>query len=382
MTVNPISAVRHEAFVRGQRSVGFQQVPSWGGVKTAWRSESVGWFEGRELVGVGLVLYRPVPRFDRRALAYVPWGPVIDWTGDIGASIDPLAAHVRAEGAFALRVAPPVRTHLWRSSRVKEGLADHQVMRLLDVASDATNPVGSHVESWLRDAGWLPQSATDGFGAGQPQYTFELPLLGADDTPQTDSALLGGMNQQWRRNIKRSDKEGVEVTTSTGSDNVRAFHDLYVETAERDHLVPRPLRYFETLLAELNADESGVATLYLARHDGNLVAAAIGIRIGAHAWYVYGASSNDSREVRGSNACQWAMIRDARDAGGDVYDMRGITPTVDEADPHVGLIRFKVGTGGHAVRYVGEWDLPLRPPAYRAFRLYMQYRDRVRGARS
>ena len=78
-----------------------------------------------------------------------------------------------------------------------------------------------------------------------------------------------------------------------------------------------------------------------------------------------------SREVRGSNAVQWAMIRDAIGAGAAVYDLRGITETLDADDPHVGLIQFKVGTGGEAVEYVGEWDLPINRAVYKAFELYM-----------
>jgi vancomycin resistance protein VanK len=54
-----------------------------------------------------------------------------------------------------------------------------------------------------------------------------------------------------------------------------------------------------------------------------------------------------------------------------VYDLRGITPTLDPDDSHVGLIQFKVGTGGQAVQYVGEWDLPLRPLFYKAFQMYL-----------
>jgi lipid II:glycine glycyltransferase (peptidoglycan interpeptide bridge formation enzyme) len=57
-----------------------------------------------------------------------------------------------------------------------------------------------------------------------------------------------------------------------------------------------------------------------------------------------------------------------------VYDLRGITDTLDENDPHVGLIRFKVGTGGEAVEYLGEWDLPLNSLLYRAFDVYMRRR--------
>jgi vancomycin resistance protein VanK len=68
------------------------------------------------------------------------------------------------------------------------------------------------------------------------------------------------------------------------------------------------------------------------------------------------------------------MIQDAIRAGAHVYDLRGITDTLDADDPHLGLIQFKVGTGGEAVEYAGEWDLPLNRPLYKAFELYMRRR--------
>ena len=117
----------------------------------------------------------------------------------------------------------------------------------------------------------------------------------------------------------------------------------------------------------LAAESPDRIRLWLARHEGDLVAATIAIRVGAHAWYSYGASSTEKRDVRGSNAIQWAMIRDAIAAGADVYDLRGITDTLDADDSHVGLIQFKVGTGGEAVEYAGEWDLPLNRLLYKAF---------------
>ncbi|NYI70972.1 lipid II:glycine glycyltransferase (peptidoglycan interpeptide bridge formation enzyme) [Naumannella cuiyingiana] len=40
-------------------------------------------------------------------------------------------------------------------------------------------------------------------------------------------------------------------------------------------------------------------------------------------------------------------------------------------DPHLGLIQFKVGTGGEAVEYPGEWDLPINPILHKAFDWYM-----------
>jgi vancomycin resistance protein VanK len=370
LTVGPISGAEHLAFVQTQRSVSFLQTPAWGRVKTEWRSESLGWYDGRQLVGAGLVLHRPVPRLERYTLAYLAEGPAIDWTGEIDAWLDPLAAYLKAYGAFAIRLGPPVRTNTWSAAQVKEGIADPGIKRLTDMPSQEVDPVGARVTSRLGDAGWLPQSPEDGFGAGHPQFTFEIPLAG-----RTEDDLLRGMNQLWRRNIKRAANEGVEVTVG---EDLKAFHDLYVHTAERDHFTPRPLRYFETMFAAMSAEEPERIRLYLARHQGDLVAATIMVRVGAQAWYSYGASSTEKREVRGSNACQWAIIRDSLAAGCDVYNLRGITPTLDAGDPHVGLIQFKVGTGGQAVRYVGEWDLPLRPMVYRAFDLYMRRRESMR----
>lgn len=368
LTVQPISAAEHLAFVRAQRSVSFLQTPAWARVKVEWRSESLGWFAGGQLVGAGLVLHRPVPRLDRFTLAYLPDGPVIDWTGELGAWLNPLAAYLKAQGAFAIRLGPPVSTDTWTATQVKEGIADPGVRRLTGMRSEWSDPVGARVTSWLRGTGWRPQSPQDGFGVGHPQFRYEVPL--AD---RTEDDVLKAMNQQWRRNIKKAAKEGVEVTVG---DDLRVFHDLYVHTAERDHFTPRPLPYFETMFAALSAEDPERIKLYLAHHQGDLVAATILVRVGAHAWYSYGASSTEKREVRGSNACQWAMISDSLAAGCDVYDLRGITPTLDADDAHVGLIQFKVGTGGQAVRYVGEWDLPLRPMVYRAFDLYMQRRAR------
>ena len=225
----------------------------------------------------------------------------------------------------------------------------------------------------LHELGWRHQGVEGGFAAGQPQFVFQIPLRAADGTPRSEDDVLKGMNQLWRRNIKKAAKEGVEVTRG-GRDDLAAFHELYVHTAERDHFTPRPLRYFETMYDALSADAPERFTLWLARHDGDLVASTIAIRVGEHAWYSYGASSTEKREVRGSNAIQWAMIRDAIAAGAAVYDLRGITETLDADDPHVGLIQFKVGTGGEAVEYAGEWDLPVNRALYKAFQLYLQRR--------
>ena len=368
MTVRPISAAEHEAFVAEQASASFLQVPAWARVKAEWRAESLGWFQGDALVGAGLVLYRQLPKI-KRSLAYLPEGPIVDWeAADLGAWLDPMVAHLRRQGAFGVRIGPPVVLHTWSAAQVKEGVADPDCTLLSQLTPTQTHPEGSRILANLRAGGWRVQSVEGGFAAGQPQFNFVIPLR--DRTPED---VLAGMNQLWRRNIKKADKAGVVVTQGS-LDDLAAFHELYVETAARDHFTPRPLSYFTTMYEALNNGGPSELRVYLARHEDDLVASTIWIRVGEHVWYSYGASSTAKRDVRGSNAIQWRMITDAMEAGAAVYDLRGITETLDADDPHVGLIQFKVGTGGEAVEYPGEWDLPLNRLLYQAFDLYMRRR--------
>ena len=368
LRVAEIPASDHLEFLRGRSSASFLQTPAWATVKSEWRSESLGWFEGDRLVGAGLVLFRQLPKL-KRYLAYLPEGPVLDWdTDDLAAWLTPMTEHLKGRGAFAVRMGPPVVLRRWDAAAVKAGIADDSVRRLGDLPPIERTPVGARVVGALEDLGWRKVAVEGGFSAGQPAYNFQVPLTG-----RTEDDVLAGMNQQWRRNIKKAAKEGVEVARGEGAD-LKAFHDLYVHTAERDHFTPRPLSYFQTMIDAMTAEEPDRITLWLARHEGDLVAATLSVRVGTHVWYSYGASSTEKREVRGSNAVQWAMIQDALAKGAEVYDLRGITDTLDSDDPHVGLIQFKVGTGGEAVEYAGEWDMPINPLLYKGFELYLKRR--------
>ena len=379
LTVRTITPAEHLAHVRAQRSASFLQTPAWGTVKSEWRAESIGWFRGGggEPVGSALVLYRQLPKV-KRYLAYLPEGPVIDWsTEDLGEWLAPLTRHLKRSGAFGVRIGPPVVVARWSAAAIKQGIADESVHRLSDVPPTERSVEGARVVSQLQELGWRQQQTEGGFAAGQPKYNFHVPLRRTEGReagePRTEDEVLAGMNQQWRRNIKKAAKAGVEVRVGT-ADDLPAFHELYVHTAERDGFTPRPLGYFRTMLEALGAEEEDRIRLYLAEHEGDLVASTLAIRVGRHVWYSYGASSSEKRDVRGSNAIQWRMMQDAIAAGADVYDLRGITDTLDAGDPHVGLIQFKVGTGGEAVEYAGEWDLPLNGVIYQAFSLYMRRR--------
>jgi lipid II:glycine glycyltransferase (peptidoglycan interpeptide bridge formation enzyme) len=377
IAVRRITSEEHLAYLRTQDSASFLQIPAWAEVKPEWKSETLGWIQAGEIVGVALVLYRQLPRV-KRYLAYLPEGPVIGWdSADLGAWLNPMAAYLKKQGAFGIRIGPPVITRRWNAAQIKDGIADQSVTSLTSLAPSERSQSGAAAISQLRELGWISQAAAGGFAAGQPQYNFQVPLADSEGA-YSEEQVLARMNQLWRRNIKKAAKEGVQVRVGEAGD-LAAFHALYAHTAERDHFTPRPLSYFEVMYAALSAETAASngqveIRLYLAEHDGDLVAATIWIRVGTHVWYSYGASSTEKRDVRGSNAVQWRMICDALASGAKVYDLRGITETLASDDPHLGLIQFKVGTGGEAVEYAGEWDLPLNRAIYGAFQLYLKRR--------
>jgi hypothetical protein len=379
LTVRAISAEQHRAWISTRPSVSFLQLPEWGKVKAGWRPQSIGWFQGSTLVGAGLVLYRPIPRLKSRSLAYLPEGPDIDWLRErltnvpLRQWLEPLVAHCKAEGAFQIKMGPPVAIRRWQADTVKEVMAHSGEpgvpARIGEIPADWHSAAAAAAVDALRAHDWVQEKSVEaGFGDVQPRYVFQIDLAN-----RTLDDVFAGFNQLWRRNIRKAEKAGVEVSRGD-YDDLAAFHEVYVETAKRDHFTPRSLAYFQRMWTELNGIDPDRLRLYIARHDGHVAAATLLVVVGTHSWYSYGASTTADRDVRPSNALQWRMISEAHEAGCSIYDLRGISDTLNPANHLYGLVQFKVGTGGFAQEYVGEWDRILRPAWARAFKAYQSRR--------
>ncbi|WP_069465686.1 lipid II:glycine glycyltransferase FemX [Actinacidiphila rubida] len=357
-TLRPIPAEAHAAFQRVGRAcpVSFLQTPAWARVKQGWRAEHLGWFDGRQcLVGTALVLYRQLPGV-RRSFAYLPEGPCVDWADPrLDGWLEPLLGHLRGTGAFAVRMGPPLAYRRWTAATLKGAAGPGR--RIGDVLPDLVEPLGAAVADRLRDAGWHRCGEDGQGGDAQPRLVFEVPLAG-----RSRDDLWTGLNQEWRRNVKKAARAGVRTGTE-GPEALPAFHALLRVTELRDGFdLGRGLDYYRRQYAALNAERPGAVRLYTARHEGELLAAHTLVTApdGQRVWYLTGASADHRREVRPSNALQWRMLCDAQASGAAVYDMRGVPDDLDPASRAYGLLRWKLGTGGEAVETVGEWELPLQ----------------------
>lgn len=376
MQVKQISSAEHLAFINTRSSVSFLQTPAWGKTKLGWQSQSIGWFEkdnsGTEsLIGAGLVLLRKVPKV-KKYLAYLPEGPELTWTANnVDDALKALVNYLKPIGVFQIKIGPHTWVRRWHSETLKNAIAESAAKKIGDLPADETNNDGLKLTEKLRNLGWhQPKASDSGFGDYQPRYVFQLNLKN-----KTEDELLSGFNQLWRRNIKKAEKEGVTVRLGTEAD-LAAFHTCYVETAKRDRFTPRPLSYFKTMWDALTGEDKDRMKLFIAEHPDHVgaIASTTLTRVGEHSWYSYGASTTAARDLRPSNAIQWAMIKDSLNSGSSVYDMRGISDTLDQNNHLFGLIQFKLGTGGYAQEYVGEWDYVISKPWATAFNLYMARR--------
>ena len=239
------------------------------------------------------------------------------------------------------------------------------------------NPVARRLETWLDRQRWRPIGWGSSAAVGQPRYLCVIDLDG-----RGSEAVLKSMNQQWRRNIKKADKAGVKVR-SVGVDGVDTFHELYAETAERDHFVPRAKSYFEQMVRSFSeSGEHVTGRIYEAHVDGDILASALMVQVGDRFSYLYGGSTSRNRDARASNALQWQAIQDAIAAGCTAYDLRGFNTSLGATSPLIGLLLFKLGAGADVVELVGERELVLNRFWHTAFEKAMALRVAINNRRA
>lgn len=226
--------------------------------------------------------------------------------------------------------------------------------------------------------GNMPDFAALGFRESpqtiQPPNTILIDITGADD------AIQKRMNQGTRRNIRKAYKNDVRYFHAT-PDEFELFARITDITGERNAFGTRSAEYNQTLYDLFVPDH---ATLILAEHEGDPLAANLLFTVGKTAVYLEGASSNHKRNLMASYGVQWEGIQWAKEHGCTHYDMWGI-PDVDEDsleeqfqernDGLWGVYRFKRGWGGDITRSAGTWDFVYNPVIYAAYRAVLNWRS-------
>ena len=306
----------YEAFVQSHPKGNFAQSYLWGKQKPMWKWDAVA-VRGADgkLKGTLALMTRKVPGIGR-SLMYGCRGPVCDLDDreTFAQLLDGAKALAKKYKAYVIKIDP-------------------------DVPSSNTA-----FSEMLQSFGFRGKEGGKNFEAIQPRYVFRLNVEG-----KTEEELLAGFHQKWRYNIRLAQRKGVSVRIC-GKEMVPAFSELMLTTGVRDGFVTRQPEYFANMLDNLGEH----ARLYMAFDpEGTPIAGTLAIHYGDKVWYLYGASSNEHRNLMPNYLLQWS-----------IYDFRGVSGDVSEDNPLYGLFRFKQGFGGDFTEFVGELDLVLDPFVY------------------
>lgn len=333
-----------DAFVASHPDGHLLQTSQWAELKRrfGWQVERVALRREGQIVAGAQVLLRRLPW--GQTLAYVPKGPLVDWRNP--ALVQPLLDALLAACA-------PHRPALLK---IEPDLPDSP---LLDLTL-----------------------ASYGFQRGHPVQPRSTVLVSLEDGPE---AVLAGMKQKWRYNVRLAARKDVTVRPMTPAD-LPAWHAMNEETGRRDGFGVHEPAYYALAFELFPPDQ---ARWLLAELAGQPLAAIAAFALAGKAWYMWGASSSLERQRMPNHALQWAAMQWASELGCRSYDLWGIPDEVgadperyadDFADQRGGLwgvYRFKQGFGGHVVRYTGAWDLRLSSVGHRVYHLAR----RLRGER-
>ncbi|MBM7795756.1 lipid II:glycine glycyltransferase FemX [Pseudoglutamicibacter cumminsii] len=374
-----ISTEEHLEFLAQHPDASFMQTPAWGGVKSDWDPVSLGIYAGEKLVGSALVLLRWAPVI-KRCLAYVPMGPVIDWSEyPADAVVDALVEDVKRRGAFALRFGPNVKLKRWASAGVRKVQGAGTMQTLDELEPTETYELGAQLTDAFRARGARPLGGGLDFEAGQPACLALVPLVDDQGNQLDLEGALKSFSSGDRRNARKARRVGFVVHENP--DNVFArFSALMDATGKRQDFRPRPASYYETLYKELNDQEPGSCRIFIAsapddeNHD---LAAVMLVMRGNQAWYPYGGSVQDRTYSGAPRLLQTVMIEAAIERGCVVLDQGGVTSTLQMGGEHAGgLTHFKTGLGADIFRMVGEWEIAISKPITWAFNKYMDIRSK------
>lgn len=311
---------------------------AWGDLKNRF-----GWTARRVCLGdaAAQILFRRLPL--GFSIAYIPKGPVVDWTkSDLcHALFSTLHAEAKKHRAVFLKVEPD--------------------LALESAHSGSASPLAA--VNFLTGAGFTFANTI------QPRTTLVVDISG------NETAILAAMKQKTRYNIRLAEKKGVTVRQGSAAD-LTVFYHLALVTARRDGFGVHSPDYYQAAY-ELFAPDR--CALLIAEFEGEPLAALMAFRQGQAAYYFYGASANEQRHLMAAYLIQWAAIRWAKSQGCTRYDLWGI-PNADLAtleaefeqrhDGLWGVYRFKRGFGGQWARSIGAFDYVYNPLFYQLYKLY------------
>jgi peptidoglycan pentaglycine glycine transferase (the first glycine) len=143
------------------------------------------------------------------------------------------------------------------------------------------------------------------------------------DLSLDEETLLRNMKRQLRQNIRRADREEIQVRAGNRGD-LDAFFHHYQMTSQRQGFIPYPKEYFEKMWDVL--DRKGNIGLIMAEREGESISGLLIISFGDTVVAKLFGWSGQYKSSRPNEAVFWGAIKWAKAHGYRFLDLLGIEP--------------------------------------------------------
>lgn len=256
---------------------------------------------------------------------YIPKGPGIATSGQLGDMLPELKKQAALHNVFAIKIEP-------------------ELLKSVELYQQITG------------LGFMPSRAV------QPNSSTVLV-----DLRPGEHEILANIDQKARHAINRAVRDGVTVHPVIFSPtNAKIMYDLLVQTASgRFESALRPFEYYYKFWETFY--DTGQGSFFFAYAGGQVVAAAFAMYLGHKSTYKDGASVRDKQVYGASHLLQWEIIKWAKDRGCLQHDLCGAPPSDQAGDPnhpYYGIGQFKTSFNKQITDYIGAFDLPLNHSKY------------------
>ncbi|MDQ2715679.1 MAG: peptidoglycan bridge formation glycyltransferase FemA/FemB family protein [Chloroflexota bacterium] len=192
------------------------------------------------------------------------------------------------------------------------------------------------------------------------------------DIRPSPEQLLADFKMTWRQNVRIAERKGVTVREAVSDADFDSYYDLLKITSERDDFLVLSKDYHKEVLRQFASQGHGV--LYLAEHEGEAVAAKMLLRFGDWCVDMFGASSNNKRNLKPTYLLQYRCFLWAKEQGCSFFDFRAIPEILEPGEEMWGVYEYKRGFSGYSRLCLPTQDYVYRPLIYRTWRTYVDIR--------
>ena len=197
-----------------------------------------------------------------------------------------------------------------------------------------------------------------------PMY-LSVEYAGILNLEKSEEEILAAASQGFRRKLRKAEKEGITVETSTDPAIVKTFYNLEVEHAKRQGFVAFSEDFLTKQFAAFAKNNEVIMYTFM-------------IFYGNEASYHYGVSSPLGTKYSAAPLLHMEAMREARKRGIKRYNLWGIVGLDETRHRFYGVSEFKRSFGCEEFKYTPAHDLILNKFKYLLNKTVETIRKKVR----